>query len=113
MCGIAGILTTREDLEVAPLLERMVRAIRHRGPDDEGCAEVTLPGGYRLGLANTRLAILDLSPAGHQPMSDPESGSWIAYNGEVYNHKSLRPQLADASFSSTSDTETILKGWAQ
>jgi asparagine synthase (glutamine-hydrolysing) len=113
MCGIAGILTPRHDLDLAPVLERMVRAIRHRGPDDEGYEEIALPAGYRLGLANTRLAILDLSSAGHQPMTDRQSGSWIAHNGEVYNHMSLRPQLPGVSFDSTSDTETILKGWAQ
>jgi asparagine synthase (glutamine-hydrolysing) len=113
MCGIAGILTARQDLDLTRILEEMVRAIRHRGPDDEGYEELALPGGYRLGLANTRLAILDLSPAGHQPMTDSASGSWITHNGEVYNHMSVRPGIAAGSFHSTSDTETILKGWVQ
>jgi asparagine synthase (glutamine-hydrolysing) len=91
----------------------MLRALRHRGPDDEGCAEVGLPGGRRLGLVHTRLAILDLSPAGHQPMNDPEFDSWITYNGEIYNHQSIRRQLPDCDFRSTGDTETILKAWGQ
>src|SRR5262249_56827285 len=104
MCGIAGILTAQQDLEFAPVLARMVRAIRHRGPDDEGWEEIALPAGYRLGLANTRLAILDLSPAGHQPLADPQSASSIAHNGEVYNHMSVRPQMPCVSFRSTTHT---------
>ena len=111
MCGIAGILTTRADLDLGPPLAAMTAALRHRGPDDEGTAEVALSGGIRLGLAQTRLAILDLSPAGHQPMTDAVSGSWIVYNGEVYNHLNLRKQLPNTPFRSTSDTETILYGW--
>ena len=111
MCGIAGILTTRADLDLGPPLAAMTAALRHRGPDDEGNAQVTLPGGVRLGLAHTRLAILDLSTAGHQPMTDDASGSWIVYNGEVYNHLGLRKNLPDVAFRSTSDTETILRGW--
>ncbi len=69
---------------MAPALMAMQRALRHRGPDDEGLEQLSLPGGYRLGLAHTRLAILDLSAAGHQPMNEPESGSWIVYNGEIW-----------------------------
>ena len=81
-------------------------ALHHRGPDDEGLNVVDVPGRYQLGLVQTRLAILDLSPAGHQPMNDPESGSWIVYNGEVYNHQDIRRQLSDYPFRGTSDTET-------
>jgi asparagine synthase (glutamine-hydrolysing) len=91
----------------------MRRALQHRGPDDTGCEQIMLPGGYQLGLAHTRLAILDLSPAGRQPMSDPESGSWIVYNGEVYNHEAIRRKMSDCTFRSTSDTETILKAWVR
>ena len=111
MCGIAGILTTRPGLDLGPPLSAMTAALRHRGPDDEGTAEIALPGGARLGLAHTRLAILDLSAAGHQPMADEATGSWIVYNGEIYNHPDLRRRLPDVAFRSTSDTETILHGW--
>src|SRR5262249_55137924 len=111
MCGIAGILTQREDLALQPVLERMRCALAHRGPDDEGCAALDLPHGYRLGLAHTRLAILDLSAAGHQPMHQAESGSWVVYNGEIYNHERIRRRLRLGSFHSTSDTETLLKSW--
>jgi asparagine synthase (glutamine-hydrolysing) len=113
MCGIAGILTTRDDLDLSLALAGMQEALRHRGPDDEGCQEVSLPHGYRLGLVHTRLAILDLSPAGHQPMVDANSGSWIVYNGEVYNHEQVRRQMGQAAFASTGDTQTILKGWVE
>src|SRR5439155_8996602 len=113
MCGIAGILTADGDLELRPALGRMRCALQHRGPDDEGSEEIALPGGYRLGLAHTRLSILDLSPAGHQPMQDAETGSWIVYNGEVYNHERIRRRMKDCAFRSTSDTETILKSWAR
>jgi asparagine synthase (glutamine-hydrolysing) len=111
MCGIAGILTTRDDLDLGPLLSGMCDALDHRGPDDRGVEQIAIPGGFRLGLAQTRLAILDVSAAGHQPMSAPESESWIVYNGEVYNHLELRSGMP-AAFCSQSDTETILRAWA-
>jgi asparagine synthase (glutamine-hydrolysing) len=110
MCGIAGILTSRHDLDLGSLLSGMCDALDHRGPDDRGCEQIDVPGGFRLGLAQTRLAILDVSAAGHQPMAAPESGSWIVYNGEAYNHLELRPAVP-AAFRSQSDTETILRGW--
>ncbi len=113
MCGIAGLLTDRTDLELARPLRSMLAALRHRGPDDEGFEEVRVRGGVRLGLVHTRLSILDLSPAGHQPMYDAASGSWIVYNGEVYNHLEVRKRLSAAEYCSTSDTETILKGWVE
>src|SRR5579864_2738894 len=113
MCGIAGILTDRTDLELPPVLVSMVASLRHRGPDDKGWEEIHLHDGIRLGLAHTRLSILDLSPAGHQPMHEAASGSWISYNGEVYNHLEIRKRLSAADYRSTSDTETLLKGWAE
>ena len=77
MCGICGVVRLRPPGPVPEdLLRRMRDTMVHRGPDDEGCAELSLPGAYRLGLAQTRLAILDLSPQGHQPMTEPETGSW-------------------------------------
>src|SRR5262245_61574250 len=111
MCGLAGILTSRGDRDVPAILQRMLRAIDHRGPDDRGGESIALPAGYRLGLAHSRLAILDCSQAGHQPMRDEASGSWLIFNGEVYNHLDLRKQLDAYPFRSTSDTETVLAGW--
>src|SRR2546422_841562 len=125
MCGIAGILTSRPLAERGlPLagggrlspdeaLERMVRHLRHRGPDDEGQI-VLYPETCTIGFAHVRLAILDLSPSGHQPMADPAKGNWITYNGEIYNYKSLRRKLdADEPWNSRSDTEIILKAYAR
>ena len=111
MCGLAGILTNQSELDIAPRLDAMLHALRHRGTDDEGTGEVALTGGFRLGMVHTRLAILDLSPGGHQPMHDPVSGSWIVYNGEVYNHQDVRRHFPGVAFSSSCDTETILKAW--
>lgn len=111
MCGIAGILTRDDGVDLSAVLRRMQSALRHRGPDDEGLTEVQAPGGLRIGLVQTRLAILDLSPAGHQPMHDPVSDSWIVYNGEVFNHHDIRESLPVRKFRSTSDTETLLLGW--
>ncbi len=115
MCGIAGILeyaTDPTDRE-APL-SRMRRALRHRGPDDEGIflseAGSRKPES-RCGLAHTRLSILDLSPAGHQPMATPDGRYWITFNGEIYNFRELRQQLAASGVTlhSQSDTEVILR----
>ncbi len=111
MCGIAGILTTNRDLPIGDSLERMQSKLHHRGPDDCGLEIIDTPEGVRIGLAHTRLAILDLSAAGHQPMSDPNSNSWIVYNGEIYNHAEIRQQLSLGPFRSASDTETLLQAW--
>jgi len=105
MCGIAGIIGPGASPE---RIRRMTDAQRHRGPDDEGL--VVLPTGLDgppIGLGHRRLAILDLSPAGHQPMKDPEGDSWIVFNGEIFNHLDLRRDLGGA-FRSTCDTETLL-----
>jgi len=111
MCGIAGILAP--DRTVGPrLAPGLSTNLAHRGPDDQGV--VTVPtgvGGWSLTLVHRRLAIIDLSPLGHQPMTDPATGNWIVYNGEIFNFLDLRRELeaAGARFRSTSDTEVILK----
>jgi asparagine synthase (glutamine-hydrolysing) len=115
MCGIVGIVTRQPRSEAQAALQRATRALSHRGPDDEGIelltpasSEVTVAFGHR------RLAILDLSPAGHQPMRDEATGNWITYNGEVFNFRELRRGLEDeAAFRSQSDTEVLLKGYAR
>ncbi len=88
----------------------MMAALAHRGPDHQGLRILDVDGA-RLGLAHTRLAILDLSPAGRQPMAGPDEGSWITYNGEIYNFRELGERLAGRSgqFRSRTDTEVILK----
>jgi asparagine synthase (glutamine-hydrolysing) len=112
MCGIAGILTRHELPDTATLLA-MRKALRHRGPDDEGIATAAIAGGWQLALVHTRLAILDVSVAGHQPMHEPLSDSWIAYNGEIYNHLAIRQLMPEQRWRGTSDTETILTRWVQ
>lgn len=103
MCGLLGIWTRDGPVNVAGALETLV----HRGPDDSG---VFTDGG--LILAHTRLSILDLSAAGHQPMSSGDGRYTLIYNGEIYNHRELRISLESVGcrFASTSDTEVLLKG---
>jgi asparagine synthase (glutamine-hydrolysing) len=84
----------------------------HRGPDDEG---VFMSSGGKVALANRRLAIIDLSPAGHQPMQDPYNRNWITFNGEIYNYQTIRADLVQENypFRSSSDTEVILALYAK
>jgi len=109
MCGFAGFLTGSALAADAARAQAtaMADAIRHRGPDDAG-VWVDAPAG--LALSHRRLAIVDLSAAGHQPMASA-SGRWvIAFNGEIYNHLSLRAELGSAApaWRGHSDTETLL-----
>lgn len=104
MCGIAGF---SGDFDGA-LLARMAEVQRHRGPDDQGIEFLPEAG---IGLAHRRLSIIDLSPAGHQPMWDDDRAVAITYNGELYNFRELRKELESdgVGFRSTSDTEVLLK----
>lgn len=115
MCGICGIVGL--DAPVAPeMLEQATRSLAHRGPDDAGTIVLreSEPVPVEIGLGHRRLAILDLSPLGHQPMHDEESGNWIVYNGEIYNFRDVRKELEQAGteFTSHSDTEVLLKAYA-
>jgi asparagine synthase (glutamine-hydrolysing) len=116
MCGIVGIIA--RNAAVAPeILERATQSLAHRGPDDF-CTIIlreTVPEPLQIGLGNRRLAILDLSPLGHQPMQDPETGNWIAYNGEIYNFREIRAKLEreGVQFRSHSDTEVLLKAYGR
>ena len=111
MCGICGIVSTDR---LRPVNELGLRAMRdtlaHRGPDDAG-----LYLGQGVGLGSRRLSILDLSPRGHMPMSSHDGRYWITYNGEVYNFRSLRSELADKGhvFHSDTDTEVVLALYAR
>jgi len=101
MCSISGIVGRGGREAVV----RMNEAQRHRGPDDAGlvqCGDVV--------LGNTRLAIIDTSAAGHQPMHDAETGNWITYNGETYNFKELRRELG-GEWASNTDTEVVLRAY--
>src|ERR1700730_2366632 len=105
MCGIAGLAGRDHDPRAYGAAERMAAALGQRGPDSQG--------GQDLGeclLANTRLAIVDLSERGRQPMCNEDGTIWITYNGECYNASELRPALLKRGhrFRSTTDTEVIL-----
>lgn len=114
MCGIAGIILKPNSLSMnlAPKLHAMAQAMVHRGPDDEG---IFVSSEGCIGFANRRLAIRDLSPAGHMPMANDAQDVVITYNGEIYNADELRVQLEDYgyAFRSNSDTEVILRGYEQ
>lgn len=106
MCGISGKLHFNRNHPIDPaLIARMNGTLIHRGPDAEG---VWTHGP--IGLSQRRLAIVDLSPTGQQPMSNEDGTVWITYNGEIYNHPELRPELERRShrYRGSSDTETIL-----
>ena len=108
MCGISGILGFADSFPVSEALAReMATSQRHRGPDDEG---VWVDRAHRVALSHRRLSIIDLSAAGHQPMSNEDGTVWITYNGEIYNHETLRAELEAKghTYHSRTDTETIL-----
>ncbi len=107
MCGIAGKVTFGDGEPVAAtLLARMAQALRHRGPDAAGCWT-----GGRAGLVGTRLAVLDLSARGRQPMASEDGRFRIVFNGEIYNFRQLRAELEQKGhrFRSATDTEAILR----
>lgn len=111
MCGIAGCLTARHEVGALPLdsaLDAMQHALAHRGPDAHA---VWADADAGIGLAHRRLAVIDLSPLGAQPMQS-RSGRWvIAFNGEIYNHRALRADLAaeGCRFLGHGDTETLVE----
>jgi asparagine synthase (glutamine-hydrolysing) len=108
VCGIAGMAGGR-GLGISSMLRPMVASQSHRGPDGEGIEVVDL-GDVQVGLGHRRLAIIDLSEAGRQPMSHPQTGDVLVYNGELYNHERLREELEAVGvvFRGRSDTEVIL-----
>ena len=112
MCGICGVIGA-DAPRVEPAVRAMMRAMIHRGPDDEGYEDRPLGTdgrGARAGFGFRRLAILDLSPSGHQPMANPATGDLIVFNGEIYNFRRLRERLESAgvTFRSSGDTEVLL-----
>jgi asparagine synthase (glutamine-hydrolysing) len=149
MCGITGIVDLTGKSVNIEMVNRMVEAMAHRGPDDEGYLFVNTKNGnmaiaggeatprnvysagpsytpqvdckkitgraYNLFFASRRLAIFDLSPAGHQPMSNEEGTVWITYNGAIYNYMELKEELIlkGYAFTSDSDTEVIIKAYLE
>ena len=142
MCGIAGIFSPQSNRVDPALLLKMTTSIRHRGPDDEGFLLVdseksivehrrgdeTIPevrshhilepfadGAPNLALGWRRLAIIDLSPTGHQPMSNGEQTVWIIFNGEIYNYIELREELLAKGyvFRTKTDSEVIIQAYEE
>ncbi|MEW6614140.1 MAG: asparagine synthase (glutamine-hydrolyzing) [Thermodesulfobacteriota bacterium] len=133
MCGICGFVNQEKRTEAFDegLLKKMTSVLKHRGPDDSGMVFLssstsreplivnytdsekksrTTNNDYNIGLGHQRLSIIDLSPSGHQPMSNEDGRIWITYNGEIYNFKVLKSELEAQGhrFKSNSDTEVII-----
>lgn len=136
MCGIAGIISQGKNATRVDAIERcqrMLSLLKHRGPDDGGLVGVNLVSrsvrdlgseaaisrskstAFDVALGHRRLSILDLSPAGHQPMPADENRIWITFNGEIYNYLELREELTSLghTFQSGTDTEVILASWKE
>ncbi len=102
MCGVVGIVARSP---IGAVSDGVLEALRHRGPDAKGSRALRVGDGHAW-LGHTRLSILDLSVAGHQPMRSRDGRWWISYNGEIYNHAELRRGL-DITWRGHSDTETL------
>lgn len=109
MCGICGFVS-KSSIKI-DILKKMNDTMFHRGPDDAGAELFEIGNGYRLGLAQRRLSILDLSELGHQPMHSFDKCISIVFNGEIYNFLELRKELYDYPFISNCDTEVIIAAY--
>ena len=114
MCGIVGIFSLDKKIFInKKILEKMRDAMYHRGPDGYG---TYISNDRCLGLAHRRLSIIDLNQSASQPMSNEDSSIWVTFNGEIYNHMSLRNQLKKVGHkfkTSSSDTEVIVHGYEE
>ena len=114
MCGICGKINFNESPVEEELLRKMCSTMGYRGPDDSGVyisKEHSDKGdSINIGLGHQRLSIIDLSPSGHQPMTNEDGTIWITYNGEIYNFKSIRSKLIKKGHKFTSNTDTALTG---
>lgn len=114
MCGIVGGHWRARPKALSQRVSGALRALQHRGPDDQGREIHDDASGVTV-LAQTRLAILDLSPGGHQPFISADGRHVLTYNGEIYNFKELRAELAALGhgFSTESDTEVLMQAWRE
>ncbi|HEX8251897.1 MAG TPA: asparagine synthase (glutamine-hydrolyzing) [Thermoanaerobaculia bacterium] len=112
MCGICGIARPHGPPVEREVIAEMAAALRHRGPDDQG---EWISADGRTGFGHRRLSIIDLSPAGHQPMQDPSERLTITFNGEIYNYRELRSELSARGhrFATATDTEVILAAYRE
>jgi asparagine synthase (glutamine-hydrolysing) len=109
VCGIAGIWRRSEEPVDLVALERMAESLAHRGPDGAGAVVIG-----DVGLANRRLSVIDVSPAGDQPMGLPDGSMWLTFNGEIHNYRELRLELEGqgVEFRTGTDTEVVLNAYA-
>jgi asparagine synthase (glutamine-hydrolysing) len=112
MCGIAGAVVRPESLVDLPVIDRMLDSLAHRGPDGRGTARYSSQAGDRVLLGHRRLAIID-PVGGKQPMCDDAAGLALTFNGEIYNFRELRAELAacGCKFALDSDTEVLLRAY--
>ena len=112
MCGIAGIISRHSQIDTKNIVGNMVENMLHRGPNGRGSV-IRQCSKWSVGLGNTRLAILDLSDAGSQPMKSNRNSSWVTHNGEIYNFRELRSELESINFmfKSKTDTEVVLSSY--
>src|SRR5438552_13211446 len=113
MCGIAGLITTNPEARIGAML----KAIEHRGRDDEGVwtSGMINDEGQRVAFGHRRLSIIDTSSAGHQPMLSQDGRLVVILNGEIYNYRELREQLTSKghTFRTQTDTEVLLTAWTE
>lgn len=109
MCGICGFYSSRNE-SLENLIE-MGNELKHRGPDDSGEEIYQISSKYLVGFAHRRLAVMDLSKAGHQPMHSENKRISVVFNGEIYNYKILKKELSDYPFKSNCDTEVIIAAY--
>jgi len=112
MCGITGFYLKENSFSKENLLVKMNDTITHRGPDDSG---IYISPDKKVGLAQRRLSIIDLSPAGHQPMCNEDESIWIVFNGEIYNYIEIKKELLKKEhvFKSNTDTEVIIHAYEE
>lgn len=110
MCGFFGIFSYNKDIREYIETEKVSGLFQHRGPDDSG---TFISQDRRVFLSHNRLAVIDPSPSGHQPMKNNDGKVWAVFNGEIYNFVSLRKELEklNKKFISNSDTEVLIKGY--
>lgn len=132
MCGICGIINLEGRIVDVEKLERATNIMKHRGPDDEGYVlmgrKCTEYGGHDskvdlprlkpekdtvVALGHRRLSIIDVSSSGHQPMCNENRTVWVIFNGELYNYRELKKELAGHTFRSDTDTEVLLHGYEE
>lgn len=114
MCGMLGGVWPRGPFVTAPQFDEAIKALRFRGPNDSGLERIECAASW-VALGHTRLSIIDLTSAGHQPMSSADGRHSIIFNGEIYNYLELRRELSGLghAFSSNSDSEVLLAAWRQ